>query len=374
MRRTRRSGRDGAATSACEASTAGRVATAPHGNLHRGADEYACSLSTLRYRLGTARLHARLFARKSIGRARRYPTSAPIVPRPPRPRGRRTLRLTHALVASDLNPLYLDFWPLVRRAWSEVTGLEAVLVLIARTDDVPEHLQGDPAVVVFEPLPGVHTAFQAQCIRLLYPALVEGDGVITSDADMVPMNRRYFWRPVSRIADDHFVSYRDVYLASREITMCYNAAAPRTWGAVFGVSTADDVRDMLATWAEAVEYAGHHGGAGWLTDQQLLYRTLVDYGSRSGKVWILDDHFTGYRRLERALLLRQGNLEPRDRRLIARGAYSDFHCVQPYGQFRELNDLAVDLAIEGIRLRKRRFRLGAAAAGAVAGTQSSARQ
>jgi len=44
-----------------------------------------------------------------------------------------------------------------------------------------------------------------------------------------------------------------------------------------------------------------------------------------------------------------------DRRLIGRGAYSDFHCVVPYEDFSELNDLAVDLAVEAAqRLSTRR--------------------
>ena len=302
----------------------------------------------LRYRLGTARLHVVTRTRFALGRMRTRPTTAAAVPRPPRPANGRTLRLTHALVASDLNPRYLDFWPLVRRAWRDIVGVEPILVLVA--DEAPEPLARDPSVRVFTPLPGIHTAFQAQCIRLLYPALLEADGgVIVSDADMVPMNARYFHRPAGRIAADHFVAYRDVYLSSGEIPMCYNAALPGTWGTVFGITSHDAIRARLAEWAESVDYAGVHGGAGWLTDQQILYRTLLDRGARAADVWILDDHYTGYRRLERAELLTRGRLDARDRRLIRRGAYSDFHCVHPYAQFKELNDLAVDLAVESIR-------------------------
>ncbi len=272
-----------------------------------------------------------------------------MVPRPQRPRAGRTLRLTHALIASDTNPRYLDFWPLVRRAWSEVVGVEPVLVLVAEPHEVPETLHADRGVHVFTPLPGVHTAFQAQCIRLLFPALLESaEGVITSDADMVPLNRSYFCRPLARVADDHFVAYRDTWLQSGEVPMCYNAAAPATWASVFGVTSIDEARARLAEWAEAVEYSGDHGGPGWITDQQILYRALLDHGARTATVWLLDDYYTRYRRLERAALLKVGRIDEHDRRLILRGAYSDFHCVFPYSRFRELNDLAVDLAIEGI--------------------------
>jgi hypothetical protein len=262
------------------------------------------------------------------------------------------MHLTHALVASDLNPRYLDLWALVRRAWTGIAGLEPVLVLIAEPAEVPQHLREDPLVHVFPPLPRIHTALQAQCIRLLYPALLDVEGaVITSDADMVPMNRRYFHRPLSRIPADHFVAYRDIFLASGEIPICYNAALPRTWGQVFGVRSADDVRHRLSEWADSVEYSGLHGGPGWLTDQRILHRTLLKHGARTGSIWILDDHFTRYRRLERGWLDKQQELGKRDRRLIERGAYSDFHCVVPYAEFRELNDATVDLAVEATARR-----------------------
>jgi hypothetical protein len=262
------------------------------------------------------------------------------------------MRLTHVLLASDLNPRYLEFWPLVRRAWQEVAELEPVLVLVAAQAEVPEDLRHDPSVHVFPPIAAVHTAFQAQCIRLLYPTLLGVDGaVLVSDADMVPMNRRYFHRSVARIPEEHFVAYRGLYLSAREIPVCYNAALPRTWGSCFGVATIEDVRLRLAEWEQQVEYDGVHGGRGWLTDQHILYRTLVEHGRATRTVWILDDHYTGFRRLDRAVLAKRRRLDEAERRLITRGAYSDFHCVHPYSEFRELNELAVELAADGARRR-----------------------
>src|SRR5207302_9814040 len=128
-------------------------------------------------------------------------------------------------------------------------GLEPVLVLVAEADAVPQHLADDPAVRIFEPECSLHTAFQAQCIRLLYPALLEARGaVLTADADIVPMNHRYFHRPLRRIDSRHFVCYRDVLLPLGELPICYNAALPDTWGAVFGARDLADVGSMLRAW------------------------------------------------------------------------------------------------------------------------------
>jgi hypothetical protein len=293
-------------------------------------------------------------------RLRLEPPCADVVPRPPRRRRNRPLRLTHALLACDVNPAYLDFWPLARRAWFDVAGLEPVLLLISELEDVPDELRGDDAVHVFAPVPGIHTAFQAQCIRLLYPALLRTEGaVIVSDADMAPLNARYFHRPAARIDESHFLAYRDVLLGDGQIPICYNAALPATWGDVFEVATIADVRRRLEDWgSQAAGYSGARGGEGWVTDQQILYRTLLDYGRRTQTVWIVDDRFTGFRRLERGAFWESSRLSRRDRIGIRRGRYSDFHCPAPLGDFRAVNEAVVELAggDDARRTRRRRDR------------------
>jgi hypothetical protein len=278
---------------------------------------------------------------------RRTPPCAAAVPRPGLPvRGAATLELTHALLATDLNPRYVDLWLVAKQAWSKITRLEPVLVLVAAPDAVPQALAGDPAVYVFDPEPTLDTAFQAQCIRLLYPALLDAPGaVITSDVDMVPMNRRYFHRPLTRIDSRHFVCYRDVLLPLGELPICYNAALPATWASIFKVHDLDDVRTRLREWAHGVEYTGTHGGAGWTTDQRQLYRILLERGRHERDVWILDDDFTGYRRLERAYVEKWGTLSDAARRGIERRSFSDFHLLRADSEHRGLNELIVDAAI-----------------------------
>ena len=272
----------------------------------------------------------------------------------PRPRlPRRTearLELTHALTAVDLNPRYLDLWPVARRAWAEIAEVEPILVLVAEPRDVPAQLADDPAVRVFHPEPTLSTVFQAQCIRLLYPALLEADGaVVISDVDMVPMAPGYFHRPLAHIPRGDFVSYRDVLLPLGEIPICYNAALPATWASVFDVRDHDDVRRHLRGWSEGVEYDGSHGGAGWTTDQRRLYRVLLERGRRVRDVWILDDYYTGYRRLERAYVEKWGTLSDDARRGIERNAFSDYHLLRADSDHAEVNGVIVEAAVAARR-------------------------
>jgi hypothetical protein len=308
------------------------------------------SRARARWLLGSARLSLwRLFA-DLRGRLARRPPAAGIVPTPRVARNAKPMRLTHVVVSSDLNPRYLACWRLTADTWRRIAGLEPVLVLIASETEVPAELRGDPGVRVVEPLPGLHTALQAQCIRLLYPALIEtgGGAVLTSDIDMAPLNRGYFHRPASRIDERHFLAYRDVLLPGMEIPICYNAAIPRVWGEIFAVSSLDDVQARLVEWGTGLRYEGVRGREGWDTDQVVLHRVLVDRGRTHGDVWILDDRYTGHRRLLQSYVGEHG-LEPAVRRSVARGGFSDFHYLHPYEQHRELNESIVDLAARSRR-------------------------
>lgn len=272
--------------------------------------------------------------------------TANAVPRPERRRrGQPPLRIGTALVASDLASAYLDFWPLARRAWSELVGIDSILVLVAERDDVPAELASDSSVVVYEPSRHLHTAFQAQCIRLLYPALVESDGaVVTSDVDMVPLSAGYFHGPARRVRATDFVAYRDVLLPIGQIPICYNAALPATWAELFGVRSLDDVRARLEAWGEGLEYDGTRGGRGWDTDQEILHRTLTRWGAGTHRAWILDDRATRFCRLERAELRKTGALGEAQERRVRRGWYSDYHALPSSGAFAALNERILELA------------------------------
>jgi hypothetical protein len=255
------------------------------------------------------------------------------------------MRLTHMLTASDLNQRYLGCWPTARRAWLEIAGLTPVLVLVAHSNDVPDDLVDDPGVLVFDPLDGLHTALQAQCIRLLYPALIETDGaVIVSDVDMVPLNRSYFHDSPARVPREHFLAYRDALLWWDEIPICYNAALPSTWAKVFGVAGLDDVRARLREWGDGLHYDGARGGHGWDTDQIVLHRALVERGKLHRDVWILADRYSGYHRLNTSAL-GPGGPGHLVRKGIQRGDYSDFHLFHPFDENRDTNERIVGWAI-----------------------------
>lgn len=281
-----------------------------------------------------------------------YPISSPRLPRPHLARGRKPLVLTRVLLACDLNCDYLDFWQSARRAWKEIVGLDAVLVVVAPRDRIPPELRDDPAVIPFEPIEGVHSAFQAQCIRLLYPAIAETDGaVIITDIDLYPLRGSYFHEPLKLLDERFFVVYRDERFDRGEVDIMFNAALPATWGEIFGITTLDDVRSELARWADGLEYDGRRGWPGWYTDQRTLYEKLLSWPARSKRLWVLDDQYCRYSRLNRDKLVDEAGLEQWRIEGMRRLDYSDFNCFVPYGEHREINDKVLALGLEIAKTR-----------------------
>jgi hypothetical protein len=290
-----------------------------------------------------------------IARTFGYPVSSPRLPRPPLERRRVRMRLTHVLVASDLNPRYLESWSLARRGWTETADLEPLLVLVADEAEAPAELLADPCVRRFQPIPGLHTAFQAQCIRLLYPALLDAAGaVLISDMELVPLDPGYFHDTVAGLDERFFAAYRGEVLFDRgEISIPYNAARPQVWSDIFCVRSLDDVRARLREWAVGLSYEGTRGGKGWYTDQLVLHERLLRWARHSGRLWLMDDQYTGYRRLEREAVLQAGGLTAALSREIRGRRFTDFDSCVPHSSFAAVNDAVLDLALAS-RARSRR--------------------
>lgn len=271
-----------------------------------------------------------------------------------------TMRLSACLIASDLNPLYLDFFPLVHKVWTEVVGVKVKLALIA--DEMPEICRPfADDVLLFPPVPGIRTAFQAQCIRLLYPALMEpeadGGAVVISDMDMIPMCRRYYADTIAGFSDDTFVVYRGNVLIhdSAQIAMCYNAARPAVWNEIFGAPYGGlreiaDVRRILADWArQCPEYDGEHGGQGWSFDQRALFSLVRRWASQpqnKSRIAVLDDQQTGFLRLDRLDLMRTGALSMAQAERVRDHLYTDYHLLRPHADYRVANERIVQILLD----------------------------
>lgn len=231
------------------------------------------------------------------------------------------LKLDRVILATDAHPDYIEFWPVVAKAWKEIIGIQPTLALIAHADVQIDESLGD--VIRFEPIEGIPTSLQAQVIRLLLPALYPDDVCIISDIDMIPLNKEYFTESIRNCPDDSFVVYRDKAYHAGSLTypMCYFAARGSVFQEVFQTYGLQDIAPMIQKL-----YALN---IGWHTDEIVLYDYLHGWSGFEARCIKLGHYVE--KRIDRSYWMH-------DQRLLRSGYYIDAHCPRPYSQYKACID------------------------------------
>lgn len=155
--------------------------------------------------------------------------------------------IKYAVVSSNNNPEYLDFWPYVSRAWKRI-GIEPVLFYIDSSYDpkVEEHGK----TYFFESIPDWTIVQQAQSIRL-WASKVLDDNFIISDMDMLPISEEYYKRGTSGIGNSGIISYSsDIikyrwYRTNPQYPMCYLAGDPDSFNKILELDRFSDHKEFL---------------------------------------------------------------------------------------------------------------------------------
>ena len=247
------------------------------------------------------------------------------------------MKLGTVLSAVNSNPLYLDFIPYFIKAWQNLfPKINIVIVLVSET--IPSELESyKQYIYLFKPLHGLHTAYQAQMIRLLYPRelTTNQEGILITDIDMIPLNTKYYKENVKALPNNIFISYRDV-LYPEQLAMCYNIASQETWTKLIGPGSVESLLHKFYNKA----YTGQPGHEGWYSDQEILIKA---YESYKGPKIILKDKYTEFNRLDREDKVFDNKLSLKQ--AIQAQTYSDYHCLRPYDKHKQINDFILDCII-----------------------------
>ena len=243
------------------------------------------------------------------------------------------------LVSCDLNPLYYDFYPMIRKFWKSVVGIDCILILVA--EDVPYTLREErDSIILFPPLPNIPTAFQAQCIRLLYPCiLTEYKGIIISDMDIIPLDKRFFVDTIKDVKDDVFCIYRDVISEHKQYPMCYCAGSSATWNSIFKIRIIHDLRERIISWYCKDDYQISSANSEmWAQDQLQLYKYVSAVEETKTSVIKFTDKDTNFVRLDRGDIDFISKNKEEIKTQIEYGKFSDFHLPRPYSTYKSLFD------------------------------------
>lgn len=239
-----------------------------------------------------------------------------------------SLDLKRAIVATDTNPMYYRFWPIVANSWKKL-GIRPTLALIVEKKDkdfkIDETL-GD--VIKFEAIEGIPTGFQAQVIRLLLPIYFEDECCITGDIDMLALSEAYFKNSIKHVADDCFVIYRDAAYRRENYPlypMCYNAAKGKVFKELFKINNIKDIPKKIKQWYDL--------GFGWTTDERMIFKHVCEWESSKNKNRIVKLGHEVDRRIDRG----DWNY---DKKLIKKKYYVDSHMLRPYEKYKkEIDEL-----------------------------------
>ncbi len=256
-----------------------------------------------------------------------------------------------ALTATDANPRYLECAPYFESFWraaqSRNDSIKYVphIALVRTDDDTRVGTAESPHVIRIRG--DISTAFAAQCIRLVLPHTLDADFVVTSDVDMFPLDLRVIEAGLdaARSTPGGIVVVRDV-LPSGEFPICYTVAAPEVWAKIVSGNPTEWLEHLWDDPART-EYDGVHGGAGWFTDQEILFRTITQAEEHGVPVIRLADSQTRHRRLDRAhhpLMLGPVWLA-----LVGLGYFTDYHVHFPVGKHR----LFLNSLLRALRFRAR---------------------
>ena len=259
------------------------------------------------------------------------------------------MKIDLCLVASDLNADYLDFLPLVLKTWKDIVGIDVKMILISI--QIPENLLNyKDNIILFKPIENIPTGFQAQCIRILYPCILNNN-IIISDMDLIPLNRTYYIDNIKNIYNNSFIVYRNVLEDIKQYPICFCVANSCVWKEIFNITTEEDIRETMKKWYSQIpenDYKiSNPYSLGWSMDQLQLFYSVNKWNKNIIK---LEDCDTGFTRLDRILndydtehkIRHQKdvnyiiNNREQIKENINKGIYSDFHLPKPYNKYKEI--------------------------------------
>lgn len=246
------------------------------------------------------------------------------------------MKIDICLTATNTKSIYLNQIPNFIKVWL-LLGVQPRIILVHH--EIPEKFKEyEPYIILFDPvkyqLEGLQTAYIAQNIRNLYPALFLPDKtVMISDIDIMPISRAFFIDNIKSMPDSAFINYRRY---NGQLNICYNVALSSTWSTIFGIKTIEDVVHQLQ-----ISYNGNYNSnkncPGWFSDQEILTKKVTAFQKLNPTQVIFFDK----------LGLKIHRLDKRDRKeiLIKKqdiikniGTYTDFHMTSKNQRYIDLSE------------------------------------
>lgn len=233
------------------------------------------------------------------------------------------MKIEYALVGSNNNPMYLDFWPVISKVWKTKFNITPVLGYIGNENIEISEEYGK--VFRFDPIEGYDTGLLSQLVRFYLPKKLDGNCII-SDIDMIPLSKKYFVDEISNFNDDCFVimsSHHPQTYNTNQYPMCYVVGNDKIYKELFNLND---------TWESFIKKIPLNG---WFTDQIHLYKIInenknfkYEFPNRNGGFFS--------NRIDRINWVYDSNK-------VKNGEYVDCHSLRPYSLYKNEIDILLNL-------------------------------
>lgn len=132
------------------------------------------------------------------------------------------MKISYAIVSTDANPFYADFWKVVSEIWVKRFNIVPVLAFIGDDSFPIDNTYGK--VIRIKPIADIPIHLQAQIVRFWVPTLFQDEVSIISDIDMIPISRKYFVEQVRFISDEYYCHLNPCISTYGRLPACYHVA------------------------------------------------------------------------------------------------------------------------------------------------------
>jgi hypothetical protein len=234
------------------------------------------------------------------------------------------MKIDLAIVSTNENPLYYEFWEIVKNLWINLIGIKPILVDICDKDEKIDY--GDYIIHKIKKIEGVNTGFQSQISRMFITKYYQNEVCLTSDIDMLPLSKEYFTKNIDQYDNESFLIFSsDAYGGSDRFPICYNASKGKYFSEILDLDTSfeDYCLKLLSL------------NNGWDTDELYFGKKINQFHDQSKIVKLKRGWSSGLadKRIDRAIWRY-------DVELLKQQHYIDCHSLRPYNQFNnEINQL-----------------------------------
>ena len=223
--------------------------------------------------------------------------------------------IDYIIISSDDNPLYKDFYPVVANKWKEF-GFKTYYINITDHDEYIENEYG--IIKKIKSLDFVSTGFQSQVVRLFSVNFIEGN-ILTSDIDMMPLNKDYYNQYNNELTEDNVIIYSGTpYGSIPYYPMCYILSHSSNLMKYLGIESMD-----FSEFCKIL-YSRYNGDQN--TDEHFMYDRFQLF---KDKLIIKERDYS--RRIDRSGWIY-------DEELLKNGYYIDSHLPRPYKLHKNLID------------------------------------